>query len=97
MPVEYPVRVPYRTQSPDTTREAEEVLFAAYRRLSASEKLERVGALGRMLKSVVWAELRARHPAADERELRLRYAARLFDVETMQSVFGWPPEESKGG
>ena len=80
--------MPYRTQSSDTSRETEEWLFAAYRRLSAAEKLERVGALGRMLKSVVWADLRARHPSADERELTLRYAARLFDAETMRSVFG---------
>ena len=88
--------MPYRTQSPDTSREAEEKLFAAYRRLSASEKLERVGALGRMLKSVVWADLRACHPCADEHELRLRYAARLFDRETMQAAFQWEPDESQG-
>jgi len=86
--------MPYRTQSSDTSREAEERKFAAYRRLSAAEKLERVGALGRMLKSVVWADLRSLHPNADEHELTLRYAARLFDAETMRSVFGWPPDES---
>jgi hypothetical protein len=87
--------MPYRTQSSDTSQEAEEWLIAAYRRLSAAEKLERVGSLGRMLKSVVWADLRSRHPRADECELKLRYAARLFDAETMRSVFGWPPDDSK--
>lgn len=43
----------YETQSPDTSRETEEILFAAYRRMSAAEKLERVGRLGAMVKSVV--------------------------------------------
>jgi len=84
----------YRTQSPDTSRKAEEWLIAAYRRLGAAEKLERVGALGRMLKSVVWADLRSRYPGADERELTLRYAARLFDAETMRTVFGWSGDGS---
>lgn len=86
--------MPYRTQSSDTSREAEEVLFAAYRRMSPAEKLERVGALGKMLKAVVLADLRAAHPTADEHELRLRYAARLFDRTTMRAVFHWDPDEA---
>jgi len=86
--------MPYRTQSSDTSREAEELLFAAYRRMSPAEKLERVGALGRMLKFVVLADLRAAHPSAAEHELRLRYAARLFDRATMQAAFQWDPDET---
>lgn len=81
----------YETQSPDTSRETEEILFAAYRRMSAAEKLERVGRLGAMVKSVVLADLRARHPKADERELQLRYAARMHDPDTMRAAFGWAP------
>lgn len=84
--------VPYETQSPDTSREVEAMLIAAYRRMSAAEKLDRVGRLGRMVKSVVLADLRARHPDADARELELRYAARMHDPATMRAAFGWAPD-----
>ena len=84
----------YRTQSSDTPRAVEEMLFDAYRRMSAAEKLERVGRLGQMVKSLVLADLRARHPEADERELELRYAARMFARGTMLAAFGWAPGDA---
>ncbi len=84
----------YKTQSSDTPRDIEELLFDAYRRMSAAEKWERVGRLGRMVKSVVLADLRARYPDAEERELELRYAARMFDRRTMLAAFGWAPDEA---
>ncbi len=83
----------YRTQSPDTPRAVEEILFAAYRRMDAAQKLEHVGRLGGMVKSLVLADLRARHPDADERELELRYAARMLPPETMRAAFGWAPDD----
>lgn len=82
----------YETQSADTSREIEEVLFAAYRRMSSSERLERIGALGRLVESVALAGLRERYPEADERELRLRLAARQLPRELMVAAFGWDPE-----
>lgn len=82
----------YETQSSDTTREIEEFLFAAYRRMSSSEKLARIGALGEMVESVALAGLRARYPEADERELRLRLAARQIPRELMVAAYGWDPE-----
>jgi len=87
--------VPYKTQSPDTPRHIEEMLFEGYRRMSAAEKLERVGRLGQMIKSVVLADLRAQFPDAGKRELDLRYAARMFDRETMRAAFGWAPDEDE--
>lgn len=85
--------MPYRTQSADTTRELEELLFEGYRRMSATEKMERVGRLGRMVKSVVLAGLRAQYPDADAHELALRVAARLLDRATMLSAYGWAPDD----
>lgn len=82
----------YETQSSDTTREIEELHFAAYRRMSSSEKLARIGALGEMVESVALAGLRARYPEADERELRLRLAARQIPRELMVAAYGWDPE-----
>jgi hypothetical protein len=81
--------MPYVTQSSDTSRDIEDRLFAAYRRMSAAEKLERVGRLGAMVKAVVMADLRARYPAADDRELALRYAVRSVGPELLRSAFGW--------
>ena len=82
----------YQTQSPDTTREIEEMLFAAYRRMSSSEKLSHMGALARMVEAVACAGLRERYPEADEREIRLRLAARQYPRELMIAAFGWDPE-----
>ena len=87
--------MPYRTQSLDTSRELEEFLFERYRRMSATEKMDRVGRLGRMVKSVVLAGLRAQYPLADEHELALRYAARLLDRATMSSAYGWAPDDAE--
>lgn len=82
----------YKTQSADTTREIEDLLFAAYRRMSPSEKLARIGALGELVESVALAGLRAQYPDADERELRLRLAARQIPRELMVAAYGWDPE-----
>lgn len=86
--------VPYETQSPDTDEATEAFLFAAYRRMSPVEKIQRVGRLGQMVKSVVLAELRGRFPDATERELALRYASRMLDRETMRTVFRWDPDRT---
>ena len=82
----------YETQSADTSREIEEILFAAYRRMSSSEKLARIGALGQLAESVARAGLREKYPDADERELKLRLAARQYPRELMIAAFGWDPE-----
>ena len=82
----------YKTQSADTSREIEEILFAAYRRMSSSEKLARIGALGQLVETVALAGLREQYPDADERELRLRLAGRQVPRELMISAFGWDPE-----
>lgn len=81
----------YRTQSPDTSREAEEVLFAAYRRMTPSEKWHRVADLTRTARAFALAGLRMRHPQASERELLLRLASTYIDRQTMIAAFGWDP------
>ena len=83
--------MPYRTQSEDTPRDVEEMLFAAYRRMSPAEKLERMGRLGKMIKSLVLARLHEEHPDACERELNVRYAARVIDPDMLRAAVGWAP------
>jgi hypothetical protein len=83
----------YRTQSPDTSREAEEILFAAYRRMTPAEKWARVADLNHAAREFALAGLRRSHPNAGERELRLRLAARRLDRANMIAAFGWDPQE----
>ncbi len=81
----------YRTQSADTSREAEEVLFAAYRRMTPAEKWQKVADLTRTARMFALAGLRMRHPKATERELLLRLASTYIDRKTMIAAFGWDP------
>ena len=81
----------YKTQSPDTDRQLEEALFARYRAMTSTEKLEHIGRLGQMVNEVAMAGLRARYPDASEAENRLRLLSRSVDAETMKRVYGWDP------
>ncbi len=82
-----------RTQSPDTDPALEERLFDRYRRMSAEEKLEHIGALGRLVEEVALAGLRVKYPEATEEETRLRLVSRWIDRDTMIRLYGWDPEE----
>ena len=82
----------YKTQSSDTSREIEEIRFAALRKMTPAEKLERVGQLGALLRELAMADIRRRHADAGEEELRLRLASRWLDRETMIDAYGFDPE-----
>lgn len=87
----------YRTQSPDTTWEAEQVLFALLRELPSWRKIEMMCSLNRAARELTMAGLRRRFPQADERELVLRRAAMYLDRETMIRATGWDPGPEAGG
>ncbi len=61
--------------------------------MSEAERLQKVWELNRLLVKLMEAEVRQRHPNADEREIRLRVASRWLPLELMQKVFGWNPKE----
>jgi hypothetical protein len=82
----------YRTQSRDTDRDLEARLFERYRRMTIDEKLEHIGALGRLVEETALAGLRARYPESTEAENRLRLLARSVDRETMIRIYGWDPK-----
>ncbi len=86
-----------RTQSADTSREAENILIEAYRRMPPWEKAARVSALTRSCLELARAGIRLRHPEAGEPEIRLRLASLWLDRETMIAVFGWDPREKGYG
>ena len=83
----------YRTQSRDTSLEAECILIEAYRRMTPSEKAQRITAITQVCTQLAVAGICARYPDADEEEIRLRLAALKFDRETMVRAFGWDPGE----
>jgi hypothetical protein len=76
----------------DTSPEAEKILIEGYRRMPPSRKMKQVLDLNRTVELFALADIRRQHPAADERELRLRLGSRWLDRETMCRVFGWDPD-----
>jgi len=77
----------------DTDKKVQTLLIEGYRRMSEAERLRKVCELNRLLVKLMEAEVRQRHPNADEREIRLRVASRWLPPELMQKAFGWNPKE----
>ena len=75
--------------SADTTPDADAVRFERYARMSPVEKAARVLELTRATCTLALEGLRARHPAADERELLLRLAVLRLGAETVGRAYGW--------
>lgn len=82
----------YKTQSADTSYEAEQVLFSLYRRLPPWEKIRHIAEDSRFCDELALRNILRRFPDAGEREIRLRLGARRLDRETMIRVYGWDPE-----
>jgi len=84
-------RLPQMIKPPpdDTAPAVDALLVAGYRRMSPAEKLERVRALTHAVQELALADIRRRHPDADEREQALRLASRWIAPELMLRVFAW--------
>jgi hypothetical protein len=76
----------------DTDPRALEVFLDCQRRMSASEKVQGMFQLTRMLFETAETEIRRQHPGITDREAFLRTAARHLDRETMIRVYCWDPE-----
>jgi hypothetical protein len=81
-----------KTQSPDTSPEAERILIKGYRRMTPREKMQRVLEMNRFGYQLALAGVRRRHPNADERELNLRIASLSIPADLMRKAFGWDPD-----
>jgi hypothetical protein len=77
----------------DTSPAAERFLIEGYRRMTPSQKLERVFSLNRMIEQLQRARITADYGEIPEREMRLRLASLRLGRETMVNAFGWDPEE----
>jgi hypothetical protein len=73
----------------DTDPSIKALLIEGYRRMSPSQKLERVRALTRTVQELALADIRRRHPDADDRERALRLASRWIAPELMVRAFVW--------
>jgi hypothetical protein len=77
----------------DTHPKIEALLIEGYRRMSPSQKLERVRALTRAVQELALLDVRRRHPNADAREQALRVASRWIEPDLMARAFGWDTRE----
>lgn len=79
-----------RTQSPDTTPEAEAVLIAGMSRLSPARRLQMADELTHMTRELSWYGLCRRYPTATEDELRYRWCALLYGEELAEGyIVAW--------
>jgi hypothetical protein len=79
------------TRLNDTDPKAAEVLLDLHRHMSASDKVQAVFALNDLLLRLSEAGVRQMYPAASDREVFLRAAARRLGRETVTRVYGWDP------
>lgn len=77
----------------DTHPKIEAFLIEGYRKMSPSQKLERVRALTQAVQELALLDVRRRHPDADAREQALRVASRWIEPDLMVRAFGWDVRE----
>ncbi len=77
-----------KTQSPDTSPEAEQVLIELLRQAPPWRRLQLADRLSVTARRLCAAGLRARHPQASEDELRQRFAHLHLGSDLATQVFG---------
>jgi hypothetical protein len=82
----------HRDPTNDTHPDIEAMRIEAYRRMTPTQKLEIVCELNKAVRELSLADIRRRHPHADERELMLRLASRTVDPDLLKRAFGWDVE-----
>jgi hypothetical protein len=77
----------------DTSPAAAQFLNEGYRRMTPTQKLQRVASLNRTLVKLAAARIRSQYGDMPEDEMRLRLASLRLGRETMITLFGWDPDE----
>jgi hypothetical protein len=72
----------------DTRPEAEAVLYSLLRKASPARKIELVGQMNRMVKSLMLSGLRSRYPDESPEKLRRRLADLMLGQELAKKVYG---------
>jgi hypothetical protein len=78
------------TRPADTSEAAWAIMEAGIRSMTPAQRVARVASLTVLSHAFALAQLRADYPHENEREHRLRLAARYIDAKTMKAAFGWP-------
>ena len=73
----------------DTRPAVKAMLIDGYRKMSPTEKIDRVRSLTLAIQELALADIRRRHPGADAREQALRLASRWIEPALMARAFGW--------
>ena len=77
-----------KTQSPDTSVEAERILIERLRAVGPRRRLDMARDASRAIRQLAWNGLRLRHPQAGEAELRRRYVVQTFGEPVAEQLFG---------
>jgi len=77
-----------KTQSPDTSPEAEQVLIELLRRAPAWRRLQLTDQMSATVRNLSMAGVRSRHPLASEAEVRRRFADLHLGPELAARVYG---------
>ena len=80
-----------RTQSPDTSPEAERVLIELLRQTPAWRRLQLADRMSATARQLCLAGIRSRHPNASPAEVRRRFADLHLGKELAAKVYGPPP------
>jgi hypothetical protein len=81
-----------KTVLTDTATDTEEVLIKLLRTAPVWKRLKMIEDLNESLRVLASADLRRCYPAANEKELNKRLAARLLKREEVIAAYGWDPE-----
>jgi hypothetical protein len=76
----------YRTQSTDTSPEAEAVLIAGVRAFTPTRRLQIMNRLTGSARRLAWRQFRTRHANLSEQEARLRWAELIYGVDVIAPV-----------
>ena len=78
----------------DTSAAADARYHELLRKLSPERRLETAMKLSRAVRELALAGIRLRHPEADDRELRVRLAVRLYGRSAAMRLFGEVPDDA---
>jgi hypothetical protein len=78
----------------DTSPQADARYHELLRRMSPDKRLEAAMRLSQAVRELALAGIRARHPRADEQELRVRLAVRLCGRDHAARLFGVLPDDA---
>jgi hypothetical protein len=82
----------YRTESADTSVEAEQVMIDLARKRTVAEKFARVWAMTEYVHNLAFEGMRGRHPELSDDEIRFRLTAQRLGPELTLAAYGRLPE-----